>query len=89
MPRPFPIFILRGASFVRNTTFMGICVDNPRRFYAYTPIGTIFALSRLAIAWAMFSTDGFIMKVQKKINTRSREKLNFSTPKEEFFKLCV
>lgn len=25
-------------------------------------------------------TDGFIMKVQKKINTRPREKLNFSTP---------
>lgn len=34
-------------------------------------------------------TDGFIMKVQKKINTRPREKLKFSTPKEEFFKLCV
>ena len=29
-------------------------------------------------------TDGFIMKVQKKIDTRPREKLNFSTPKEEF-----
>ena len=89
MPRPFPIFILRGAPLVKNTTFMGICVDNPRRFKAYTPIGTIFALSRLAIAWAMSSTGGFIIKVQKKINTRSREKLNFSTPKEEFFKLCV
>ncbi|WP_374110492.1 IS30 family transposase [uncultured Lactococcus sp.] len=34
-------------------------------------------------------TDGFIIKVQKKINTRLREKLNFSTPQEEFFKLCV
>ena len=35
-----------------------LCVDNPRRFKAYAPIGTIFALSRLAIAWAMSSTDG-------------------------------
>ena len=50
--------ILRGAPLVSNTTFMGICVDNPRRFKAYAPIGTIFALSRLAIAWAMYSTDG-------------------------------
>ena len=31
----------------------------------------------------------FIMKVQKNINTRPREKLKFSTPKEVFFKLCV
>lgn len=31
-------------------------------------------------------TDGFIMKVQKKLNKRPREKLNFSTPAVEFFK---
>lgn len=34
-------------------------------------------------------TDAFIMKIQKKINVRPREKLNFSTPKIEFFKLCA
>lgn len=34
-------------------------------------------------------TDAFIMKIQKKINARPREKLNFSTPKDEFFKLCA
>ena len=34
-------------------------------------------------------TDAFIMKIQKKINARPREKLNFSTPKNEFFKLCA
>ena len=34
-------------------------------------------------------TDAFIMKIQKKINARPREKLNFSTPKIEFFKLCA
>ena len=32
-------------------------------------------------------TDKFIMNVQKKLNLRPREKLNFSTPKHEFFKL--
>lgn len=31
-------------------------------------------------------TDAFIMKVQKKLNRRPREKLNFSTPTAEFFK---
>ena len=31
-------------------------------------------------------TDAFIMTVQKKLNRRPREKLNFSTPKKEFFK---
>ena len=31
-------------------------------------------------------SDGFIKKVQKKINLRPREKLNFSAPKDEFFK---
>lgn len=31
-------------------------------------------------------TDAFIMKVQKKLNGRPREKLNFSTPRAEFFK---
>lgn len=31
-------------------------------------------------------TDAFIMKVQKKLNRRPREKLNFSTPTTEFFK---
>ena len=31
-------------------------------------------------------TDRFIMNVQKKLNLRPREKLNFSTPKQEFFK---
>ena len=30
-----------------------------------------------------------VKKVQKKINTIPREKLRFSTPKEELFKLCV
>ena len=31
-------------------------------------------------------SDGFIKKVQKKINLRTREKLNFSASKDEFFK---
>jgi len=31
-------------------------------------------------------TDAFIKKVQAKINARPREKLNFSSPKREFFK---
>ena len=31
-------------------------------------------------------TDDFIHSVQLKINRRPREKLNFSTPKDEFFK---
>jgi len=31
-------------------------------------------------------TDKYIMEVQKKLNQRPREKLNFSTPKTEFFK---
>jgi len=31
-------------------------------------------------------TDSFVMAVQKKLNRRPREKLNFSTPKKEFFK---
>jgi len=30
--------------------------------------------------------DAFIMKVQKKLNSRPREKLSFSTPRDEFFK---
>ncbi len=30
-------------------------------------------------------TDEFIKEVQYKINRRPREKLNFSTPKKEFF----
>ena len=30
-------------------------------------------------------TDAYIMKVQKKINARPREKLNFNTPKSVFF----
>lgn len=34
-------------------------------------------------------TDDFIHKVQLKINRRPREKLNFSTPKDEFFKLLL
>lgn len=45
----------------------------------YIPKGTDF--SKL--------TDAFIMKIQKKINARPREKLNFSTPKEVFFKYCA
>ena len=51
------LFVLKTAQilfWILNT----LCVDNPRRFKAYAPIGTIFALSRLAIAWAMSSTDG-------------------------------
>ncbi len=32
-------------------------------------------------------SDEFIKEVQYKINRRPREKLNFSTPKKEFFKL--
>ena len=32
-------------------------------------------------------SDEFIKNVQYKINRRPREKLNFSTPKKEFFKL--
>lgn len=31
-------------------------------------------------------TDDFILSVQRRINRRPREKLNFSTPKDEFFK---
>jgi len=31
-------------------------------------------------------TDAFVMTAQKKLNTRSREKLNLPTPKKEFFK---
>ncbi|MDY5768170.1 MAG: IS30 family transposase, partial [Alloprevotella sp.] len=31
-------------------------------------------------------TDTLITKIQKKINRRPREKLNFSTPAKEFFK---
>lgn len=31
-------------------------------------------------------TDAFVSMVQKKLNIRPREKLNFSTPKKEFFK---
>ena len=31
-------------------------------------------------------TDAFVMAVQKKLNRRPREKLNFLTPKKEFFK---
>ena len=31
-------------------------------------------------------TDNYITKVQKKINRRPREKLNFSTPIKEFYK---
>ena len=31
-------------------------------------------------------TDALITKIQKKINRRPREKLNFSTPMKEFFK---
>ena len=32
-------------------------------------------------------SEEFIREVQYKINRRPREKLNFSTPKKEFFKL--
>ena len=32
-------------------------------------------------------TEGKIKKTQHKLNTRPREKLNFCTPKECFFKL--
>ncbi|MGP1393197.1 MAG: IS30 family transposase, partial [Candidatus Cryptobacteroides sp.] len=42
----------------------------------YIPKGTDFDLI----------TDDFIHSVQLKINRRPREKLNFSTPKDEFFK---
>lgn len=34
-------------------------------------------------------TDEFIKSVQYKINRRPRKKLNFSTPKKEFFKLII
>ncbi len=34
-------------------------------------------------------TDEFTHSVQLKINRRPREKLNFSTPKDEFFKLLL
>ena len=34
-------------------------------------------------------TDEFIHSVQLKINRRPREKLNFSTPKDEFFRLLL
>ena len=43
----------------------------------YIPKGTDFRML----------TDKFIKEVQYKINRRPREKLNFSTPKKEFFKL--
>lgn len=42
----------------------------------YMPKGTDFDLF----------TDEFIHSVQLKINRRPRKKLNFSTPKDEFFK---
>ena len=42
----------------------------------YIPKGTDFNMI----------TDDFIHSVQLKINRRPREKLNFSTPKDEFFK---
>ena len=32
-------------------------------------------------------TDAFVMKIQKKINARPREKLKFSTPKDELFNI--
>ena len=34
-------------------------------------------------------SDEFIHSVQLKINRRPREKLNFSTPKDEFFRLLL
>lgn len=34
-------------------------------------------------------TDEFIKSVQYRLNRRPREKLNFSTPKDEFFKLLI
>lgn len=34
-------------------------------------------------------TDDYIHSVQLKINRRPREKLNFSTPKDEFFKFLL
>ena len=45
----------------------------------YIPKGTDFNLI----------TDDFIHSVQLKINRRPREKLNFSTPKDEFFKFLL
>ena len=45
----------------------------------YIPKGTDFTLL----------TDEFIRNVQYKINRRPREKLNFYTPKERFFKLLL
>lgn len=45
----------------------------------YIPKGTDFTLL----------TDEFIRNVQYKINRRPREKLNFHTPKERFFKLLL
>lgn len=34
-------------------------------------------------------TDEFIHSVQLKLNRRPRKKLNFSTPKDEFFRLLL
>ncbi|NPE12415.1 IS30 family transposase, partial [Prevotella sp. PJ1A] len=34
-------------------------------------------------------SDNYIKKVAKKLNLRPRKKLNFSTPKEEFFKQII
>lgn len=34
-------------------------------------------------------SDAFIKNVQYKINRRPREKLNFSSPKKEFFKFFL
>ena len=34
-------------------------------------------------------SDNFIMKVQKKLNLRPRQKLNFATPKQQFFKYFI
>lgn len=42
----------------------------------YVPKGTDFK----------YVTNAFLKKIQAKINARPREKLNFSTPKREFFK---
>ena len=51
-------FIFRAEPSVRKTTFIGTCVESPKRLRAYAPVGTILALSRLAMALAISSMLG-------------------------------
>lgn len=54
----------------------GLVENTNKLIRQYIPKGTDFATI----------TPGFVKKIQTKLNRRPREKLNFSTPKTEFFK---